>query len=101
MEMTSLLPVLAQAFGGLLAANVLAGLTRGGGGALGRSFAGIVGGAAAGQLAPLLVDARPLIDSLFALAQGDAGLYLGNLLLGAGGGGFLGLVAGLLFRPRS
>jgi hypothetical protein len=35
------------------------------------------------------------------LIEGENGVHLSNLITGAAGGGILGLVGGLLIRPRS
>ena len=100
MDISAYLPLLLQALGGLVAGNILGGLTRGGGGAVGRSIAGIVGGLAAGQGLPHLDQAKPVLDMVYGLMQGDTGQRLGDLIVGAGGGGVLGLISGLLIRPR-
>lgn len=98
--MEAYLPIILQALGGLVGANVIGGLTRGGGGVFGRSLAGVVGGVAAGQGLPSVTEAQPLIEAVSTLLQGENGARLGDVIIGAGGGGVLGLVTGLLVRPR-
>lgn len=101
MDLTTYLPIIVQAFGGLIAGNILGALTRGGGGALGRSLAGLVGGVAAGQGLPQIAQAQDALAMVYGLAGGDIGQHVGNLIVGGAGGGLLGLVGGLVLRPRS
>lgn len=98
MDMTTILPLIVQALGGIIGGNILGALTRGGGGALGRTVAGAIGGLAAGQGLPQV--APGAVATLSGLIGGEAGAHLGNLIIGAGGGGVLGLVTGLLVRPQ-
>ncbi len=100
MDISAYLPLIVQALGGLAAGNIAGALTRGGGGVLGRSIIGIIGGLAAGQGLSQVDQAQGALDAVYSLAQGDVGQHLGNLIVGAGGGGVLGLVAGLVLRPR-
>ena len=100
MDMSAYLPLIVQALGGLAASNIAGALTRGGGGVLGRSIIGIIGGLAAGQGLPQVAQADGALDAVYGLAQGDVGQHLGNLIVGASGGGVLGLIAGLVLRPR-
>ncbi|MGE3142599.1 MAG: hypothetical protein AB7L65_04715 [Hyphomonadaceae bacterium] len=100
MDYTSFLPFIVQGIGGLAAGNIIGGLTRGGGGVAGRSIAGVIGGLAAGQGLPHLAAAQPALDAVYGLMQGDMGKNLGDLIVGAGGGGVLGLVAGVALRQR-
>jgi len=100
MDMSAYLPLIVQAIGGLAAGNITGALTRGGGGVLGRSIIGIIGGLAAGQGAPQIAQAEGLLEAVYSLAQGDVGQHIGNLIVGAGGGGLLGLIGGLVLRPR-
>lgn len=98
MDMAMILPLIVQALGGIVGGNILGALTRGGGGALGRTVAGAIGGLAAGQGLPQV--APEVVETLSSLLSGEAGAHLGNFIVGAGGGGILGLVTGLLVRPK-
>ena len=93
------LPYIVQAVGGIVGGNILGALTRGGGGVVGRTIIGAIGGVAAGYGLPMA--APGLQDTLSTLISGENGVHLGNLIVGAGGGGILGLVSGLLIRPRA
>lgn len=95
---TPYLPYIVQAIGGAVGGNILGALTRGGGGFLGRTVIGAVGGLAAGYGAPMV--APDLVTSLGSLIEGENGAHLGNLIVGAAGGGVLGLVGGLLIRGQ-
>jgi hypothetical protein len=99
MDMAMILPIIVQALGGVAGGNILGALTRGGGGPLGRTIAGVIGGLAAGQGLPQV--APDLVATLSTLLSGDAGARLGELIVGAGGGGVLGLITGLLVRPKA
>lgn len=99
MDMTTYLPYVVQAVGGIVGGNILGGLTRGGGGVMGRSILGAIGGLAAGYGLPMV--STDLQGTLSTLIEGENGVHLGNLIEGAAGGGILGLVGGLLLRPRS
>ena len=94
------LPYIVQAVGGAVGGNILGALTRGGGGFLGRTVIGAVGGLAAGYGAPMVLPEN-LMASLNGLIEGENGQRLGELIVGAAGGGVLGLVGGLLIRPRN
>ncbi|GAN00281.1 hypothetical protein U91I_03946 [alpha proteobacterium U9-1i] len=101
MDMTTYLPFLVQAVGGLIGGNILGAVTRGGGGAVGRSIIGAIGGIAAGY-ASGNVEAVSGVTSMWSnLIEGENGTHLANLITGAAGGGVLGLVSGLLIRPRA
>lgn len=97
-SITPYLPYIVLALGGAIGGNILGALTRGGGGFLGRTVTGAVGGVAAGYGAPMV--APDLVASLGTLIEGENGAHLGNLITGAAGGGVLGLIGGLLIRPR-
>lgn len=100
MDMATILPYVVQALGGVVGSNILGALTRGGGGVVGRSLTGAIGGLAAG-FAGGNVEAVGNITSMWSgLIEGENGAHLANLITGAGGGGILGLVSGLLMRPR-
>ncbi|MBN8608238.1 MAG: hypothetical protein J0L81_15070 [Caulobacterales bacterium] len=101
MDMATILPFVVQAVGGAVGGNILGALTRGGGGLLGRTLIGAVGGLAAGY-AGGNVEAVGNITSMWSgLIEGENGARLSNLITGAAGGGILGLVGGLLIRARS
>lgn len=99
MELATILPFIVQAVGGAIGGNILGALTRGGGGVAGRTVIGALGGIAAGYGAPMALPADTL-NSLNTLIDGANGEHLGNLIIGAGGGGILGLIGGLLIRQR-
>jgi hypothetical protein len=99
MDMATILPYAVQAIGGVVGGNILGALTRGGGGVVGRTIIGAIGGVAAGYAAPMVLPAD-ISNTIFHLIDGDNGAHLGNLIEGAVGGGVLGLVGGLLIRPR-
>jgi hypothetical protein len=100
MEMTEILPYAVQAVGGVIGGNILGALTRGGGGIVGRTIIGAIGGVAAGYAAPMAAPAD-LLGTISTLIEGENGAHLGNLIVGAGGGGVLGLISGLLIRPSA
>lgn len=96
-----ILAYIVQAVGGAVTGNVMGALTRGGGGIVGRTLAGAIGGVAAG-FAGEQVQAVGNITSMWGnLIEGDNGRHLANLITGGAGGGIVSLIAGLLVRPRS
>jgi hypothetical protein len=101
----TILLYVAQAVGGAVGGNILGMLTRGGGGIVGRSLIGAVGGVAL-AFAAVNVGAIGNVTAMWGEAKlGNLGLgeyakYLPQLITGAVGGGVLGLVGGLLIRPR-
>jgi hypothetical protein len=101
MDMATILPFAVQALGGAVGGNILGALTRGGGGVVGRTIIGAIGGVGAAFGA----DAVPAVGGITAmwsaLIEGENGAHLSNLITGAGGGGILGLVGGLLIRPKA
>lgn len=99
MDMATLMPFIMQAVGGVIGGNILGALTRGGGGVLGRSIVGAVGGLGAGYGAPMALSSD-MMNTLSSLIDGENGVHLGNLIVGSVGGGVLGLIGGLLIRPR-
>ncbi len=100
MDWTTILPYAVQALGGAVGGNILGALTRGGGGLLGRTLIGAVGGVATGW-AGGNVEAVSGITSLWRnLIDGENGVHLANLITGAAGGGILGLIGGLLIRSK-
>lgn len=100
MEMTELMPYLVQALGGAVGGNIVGALTRGGGGIVGRTIIGALGGVGAAIGAPMALP-EDVVSSVYGLIDGANGTHLGNLILGAGGGGILGLISGLLIRPSA
>ncbi|MEQ1709184.1 MAG: hypothetical protein ABL864_12725 [Terricaulis sp.] len=101
MDLVTILPYAVQALGGAVGGNILGALTRGGGGVAGRSIIGALGGIAAG-FAGGNVEAVSNITTMWSgLIEGENGGHLSNLITGAAGGGILGLVGGLLIRPRN
>lgn len=100
MDMATILPFAVQALGGAIGGNILGALMRGGGGLLGRTIIGAIGGMAAGY-AGGNVEAVGNVTSLWGnLIEGENGAHLANLITGAAGGGLLGLLGGLLIRQR-
>ncbi|MGE0595719.1 MAG: hypothetical protein AB7P07_05110 [Hyphomonadaceae bacterium] len=100
MELAELMPYIVQAIGGAVGGNILGALTRGGGGVVGRTIIGAIGGVGAGYAAPMALPAD-LLDTIYALIDGENGQHLGNAIVGGAGGGVLGLISGLLIRPRA
>ena len=100
MELATILPYLVQALGGAVGGNILGALTRGGGGVVGRTVIGAIGGVGL-ALAAGNVEALGNVTSMWGnLIDGENGVHLANLITGAAGGGVLGLIGGLLIRPR-
>jgi hypothetical protein len=100
MDMATILPYVVQAVGGAVGGNILGALTRGGGGVVGRTVIGAVGGLAAGYAAGSYEAVGNITSMWSGLIEGDNGVHLSNLITGAAGGGILGLISGLLIRPR-
>lgn len=101
MDTTTLTPYLLQALGGAVGGNILGAITRGGGGLVGRTVFGAIGGVAAGYGATQL-DAIQNVTQLWSnLIEGENGVRLSQLLTGAAGGGVLGFITGLLIRSRA
>lgn len=99
---SEILTYVVQAVGGLVGGNILGALTRGGGGVMGRTIIGAIGGVAAAyaaQQVPMIGDVAKMWANLLPESAENSG-HLANLITGASGGGVLGLVAGLLIRPR-
>lgn len=100
MELASILPYLAQALGGAVGGNGMGALTRGGGGVVGRTLIGALGGIGLG-FAGGNVEAIGNVTAIWGnLIEGENGAHLANLITGAAGGGVLGLISGLLIRSR-
>jgi hypothetical protein len=101
MDLATILPFIVQALGGAVGGNILGAVTRGGGGIVGRTIIGALGGVAAGW-AGGNVEAVSGVTSMWgSLIEGENGVHLSNLITGAAGGGILGLISGLLIRPRA
>lgn len=100
METAEYLPYVVQAIGGIIGGNILGALTRGGAGVVGRTIIGAIGGVAAGFAAANVASVGHIADNWSALIEGENGGHLANLITGAIGGAVLGLLAGLLIRPR-
>lgn len=101
MDMATILPYVVQAVGGAIGGNILGALTRGGGGVAGRSIIGAIGGIAAAYAAGAVPAVGNITSMWSGLIDGENGAHLANLITGAAGGGILGLVGGLLIRPRA
>lgn len=101
MDWTFILPFVVQAVGGAIGGNVLGAVTRGGGGLLGRTVIGAIGGVGAGLAGENVEAVRNLTSIWGQLIDGENGQHLANLITGAGGGGILGLVGGLLIRSKN
>ncbi|MES1156918.1 MAG: hypothetical protein ABUL73_03970 [Alphaproteobacteria bacterium] len=103
MDQATMLHYVVLALGGLVGANVLGALTRGGGGVIGRSIFGVIGGLAGG----FAVDNVAQIGAVSQLwgnllpSNPDYSTRLAELITGAVGGGVFGFVTGMLIRPRS
>lgn len=101
MDWTTILPYAAQAIGGAVGGNILGAVTRGGGGLLGRTLIGAVGGVAAGWAGGNVEVVGGVASMWSNLIDGENGAHLANLITGAAGGGILGLVGGLLIRAKN
>jgi hypothetical protein len=100
MDMATILPWAVLAIGGAIGGNVLGALTRGGGGVVGRTIIGAIGGAAAGYAAGNVQAVADIASNWGALIEGENAAHLANLITGVIGGAILGLVGGLLIRQR-
>ena len=100
MDMATMLPWIVLAVGGAIGGNILGALTRGGGGLAGRTIIGALGGVAAGYAAGAVPAVGNITTMWSGLIEGENGAHLANLITGAAGGGVLGLIGGLLIRPR-
>ncbi len=100
MDMATILPYAVQAIGGAVGGNILGAVTRGGGGLVGRTLVGAIGGVAAGFAGGNIEAVGGITSMWSALIEGENGAHLSNLITGGAGGGILGLVGGLLIRPR-
>lgn len=101
MDMATLLPYIVQAVGGAVGGNILGALTRGGGGIAGRTIIGALGGVGLGYAAGAVPAIGNIAANWSGLIDGENGVHLANAITGAVGGGVLGLVGGLLIRPRN
>lgn len=102
----TILAYVVQAVGGAIAGNILGAVTRGGGGIAGRTIIGALGGVALGYIASPDGANIAAVGNLTAnwanLMPDDAVVsgHISNAITGAAGGGVLGLIGGLLIRPR-
>jgi len=101
MELATILPFIVQAVGGAVGGNIVGALTRGGGGVVGRTVIGAIGGIAAGYASGNLEAVGNITSMWSNLIDGENGVHLANLITGAVGGAILGLISGLLIRPRN
>ena len=97
----TILPFIVQAVAGAIGGNVLGALTRGGGGIVGRTIIGALGGVGAGFAAENVAAVGGVTAMWSNLIDGENGAHLANAITGAAGGGILGLISGLLIRPRA
>jgi hypothetical protein len=101
--MEAYLPYVIQAVGGAIGGNILGALTRGGGGVVGRTIIGAIGGVglayAAGHF-PGTVDQVTHFWNGLAGNGTDTSEKISDAITGGVGGGILGLIGGLLIRPR-
>ncbi|MBL8548891.1 MAG: hypothetical protein JNJ73_02820 [Hyphomonadaceae bacterium] len=100
MDANFILMYVVQALGGLAGGNILGALTRGGGGVVGRSIFGLVGGLGAGWAAANVEFVSEMAANWQNLLAGAPGAHLANFITGAIGGGLLGLIGGIVVRPR-
>lgn len=100
MDMATILPYVVLVVGGAVGGNIIGALTRGGGGLVGRTLIGAVGGIAAGYAATAVPAVGNITGMWSALIDGENGAHLANLITGAAGGGIVGLISGLLIRSR-
>lgn len=98
--METILPYLVQALGGAIGGNILGAVTRGGGGVVGRTIIGAIGGVGLAFASGSVEAVGNLTSAWSNLIDGENGVHLANLITGAAGGGVLGLIGGLLIRPR-
>ncbi|MBI3439839.1 MAG: hypothetical protein HY054_14530 [Proteobacteria bacterium] len=101
----TILAYVVQAVGGAVSGNIFGALTRGGGGLVGRSLIGAIGGLVAGYGADHVAAVGNIADlwkpEMWSGFAGANSAHVSNLITGAAGGGVLGLIGGLLIRPRN
>lgn len=103
----TILAYVVQAVGGAIAGNITGAVTRGGGGIAGRSIIGALGGVALGFVAsPDGANVGAVADiarNWSNLMPDDPTIsgHISNAITGGVGGGILGLIGGLLIRPRA
>lgn len=88
------------ALGGIIGANIIGALLRGGGGVVGRTFIGGLAGAGAGYAAIRFPEIADYAARLNFGMEAPYGAHLQNLLTGLCGGAVIGLIAAILIRPR-
>jgi hypothetical protein len=101
MEVSTILPYAMLALGGAVGGNILGLLTRGGGGLIGRTVIGALAGVGAGYAAVNVPQIGAITSHWGALIEGENGTHLANFITGGFGGAIVGLVTGLLLRPRA
>ncbi|MGE0828104.1 MAG: hypothetical protein AB7O04_01985 [Hyphomonadaceae bacterium] len=101
MDQSTIIMYVVQALGGVVSANIIGALLHGGGGAIGRTILGALGGIGAGYAAGNVAQVSEIAANWSGLLSGEPGVHLSNLITGAAGGGALGLIGGLLIRPRN
>jgi len=96
MDPTALIGLATGGVGGLLGGNILGALTKSGAGT--NSLVGIVGGALATQFLGPQVGGiiGPMLGSGVGMGATDIGGIVSNLAAGAGGGGILSIIIGLI-----
>lgn len=102
MDQAAILPYVVLALGGIVGANVVGALMRGGGGVIGRTLIGAIAGAGAGMVAlyvPQIGQITLLWRDLIADSQENS-VHVGNLITGAIGGAAAGMITGILIRPE-
>jgi len=103
MDQATILHYVVLALGGLVGANVIGALTRGGGGVIGRCLFGVIGGIGAGFAVDNIELARTASQVWANILPDNPenSARLAELITGAIGGAVLGLVTGMLIRPRN
>lgn len=101
MDWASILPYAVQAIGGAIGGNITGAVTRGGGGLVGRTVIGAIGGVAAGWAGGHVDMVSGVTSAWSNLIDGENGAHLANLITGSAGGGIVGLISGLLIRPSN
>jgi hypothetical protein len=99
MDMTTLAPFIALAVGGAIGGNILGAATRGGG-VVGRTILGAMGGVGAAFVAGEIESLGQVTALWSDLIEGEIGVHVAELITGAAGGGVMGLILGVLVRPR-
>jgi hypothetical protein len=101
MDWATILPYAVHAIGGAVGGNILGAVTRGGGGLLGRTLIGALGGVAAGWAGGTEEVVSGVTSMWSNLIDVENGVHLAHVITGAAGGGILGLIGGLLIRSKN